>query len=353
MTTTADAAALTAERIAAYLLRQLPEATELTVTGVYRIPGGASRETWSFDARWRDADGDHHQGFILRRDPDAGLLETAREVEYSVYRAFAGSAVPVPRVYWLELSPEPLARPFFIMERIDGCETDGALLAARPDDAGRRRIARRKFEILGAIHAADPAALGLLGIDPLGPPRPEECAARQLRHWEAIIDAQQLEPQPVARLAIAWLRHHPPPPAQRVVVCHGDYRSGNFLYTRDEIRGVLDWEMVHLGDPLEDLAWTSLIDWRYGATPGQRSQLLGGIAPREEAYAVYSAASGIEVDEGALRWWEIFSHVKALGIWITGGRSFVERRTNEPLMARIPRALNALQEHAILELLGW
>src|SRR5581483_11106767 len=296
-----------------------------------------------------DGHGERQQGLILRRDPDAGLLETEREVEYMVYRAFSGSDVPVPRVYWLELSAEPLDRPFFIMERIDGCQTDGYLLAARPDDADRRRIARRKFEILGAIHAANPATLGLLAIDPLGPPKPEECAERQLRHWEAIIDAQELEPQPVARLAMSWLRHHPPPPAQRVVVCHGDYRSGNFLYTRNEIRGVLDWEMVHLGDPLEDLAWTSLIDWRYAPAPGQRSELLGGIASREEAYAVYSAASGIAVDDVALRWWEVFSHVKALGIWITGGRSFVDRRTNEPLMARIPRLLNALQEQAILD----
>lgn len=353
MTAPAQQTTLTPERIAAYLRSRMPNATDLAVSGLYRIPGGASRETWSFDARWCDGSGEHSQGFILRRDPDAGLLETEREVEYTVYRAFAGSAVPVPRVYWLELDPEPLDRPFFVMERIDGCQTDGNLLAARSDDADRRRIARRKFEILGAIHAADPAALGLLQIDRLGPPRPEHCAERQLRHWEAIIDAQQLEPQPVARLALSWLRHHPPPPAQRVVVCHGDYRSGNFLYTQNEIRGVLDWEMVHLGDPLEDLAWTSLIDWRYGATPGQRSDLLGGLAPPDEAYAVYSAASGIGVDRVALHWWEVFSHVKALGIWITGGRSFVDRRTSEPLMARIPRLLNALQENAILDLLGW
>ncbi len=354
MTIAASAASsLSADRIAAYLRRRMPAAEDVAVAGLYRIPGGASRETWSFDATWRDASGEHVQGLILRRDPDAGLLETQRDIEYAVYRAFAGSAVPVPRVYWLELDAEPLDRPFFVMERIDGCQTDGSLLAMRPDDAGRRRIARRKFEILGAIHAADPAALDLLGIDPSGPPPPEQCAERQLCHWEAIIDAQQLEPVPVARLAIAWLRHHPPPPAQRVVVCHGDYRSGNFLYAQDEIRGILDWEMVHLGDPLEDLAWTSLIDWRYGAAPGQRSELLGGIAPRDEAYATYSAASGIRVDEAALHWWEVFSHVKAIGIWITGGRSFVDRRTNEPLMARIPRLLNALQENAILDLLGW
>ena len=65
-----------ADRLALYLRRQMSEARRLTVEGLTRIPGGASRETWSFDACWSTDTGDHRQGFILRRDPDAGLLET-------------------------------------------------------------------------------------------------------------------------------------------------------------------------------------------------------------------------------------------------------------------------------------
>lgn len=353
MTAVAGSAPLTNARIAAYLGSRLPGARDVSVRGLYRIPGGASRETWSFDATWSDAAGAQAQGFILRRDPEASLLVTARDVEYDVYRAFAQTTVPVPRVYWVESDPAVLERPFFVMERIDGCGTDGAALVSRPDDAARRAIARRKFEILGAIHRADTAALKLLSLDPAGPPRPEECAARALRHWEQIIDAEALTPEPVLRLAIAWLRQHPPPPAQRVVVCHGDYRTGNFLYSADDIRGVLDWEMAHLGDPLEDLAWTCLLNWRLTPTAGVRGDRIGGIARREEAFATYEAASGVRVDPAALHWWDVFSHVKAVGIWLTGGRSFVDGRTHEPLMALIPRMLNAVQYNAILDLLGW
>ncbi|MHB8575877.1 MAG: phosphotransferase family protein [Dehalococcoidia bacterium] len=344
------------ERIVAYLRGQMPQATELAISGLYRIPGGASRETWSFDATWLDAAGQQRRGFILRRDPEAGLLETERDVEYRVYRAFQDSAVPVPHVYWLELNAAPLERPFFIMERIDGCQTEPRGLTARPDDAARQQIARRKFEILGAIHAADPAALDLLNLDVSDPPQPEACAERELAHWERIIDAQALEPLPVIRLAISWLRANPPPPAQRVVVCHGDFRTGNFLYTADDIRGVLDWEMVHLGDPLEDLAWTCLKNWQLGArrqADGMVEPLIGGIATREEAFAIYAAASGIQVDMQALRWWEVFSHVKATAIWITGGRSFIDGRTSEPLMGLIPRIFNGFQFDAILDLIGW
>ncbi len=356
-----------AGRIADFLQARMPDATQIQVSRLYRIPGGASRETWSFDATWQNGhiqqneqDGEstlQKRGFILRRDPDAGLLDTDRDVEYRVYRAFGGlaegSAVPVPRMYWLETESIALDRPFFIMERIDGCQSDPNLLALRPDDAGRRRIARREFEILGAIHAADPAALGLLDLSSRAAPGKDGCAESELSHWQQIIERQRLEPQPVVQLAIAWLRAHPPPPAQRIVVCHGDFRSGNFLYTDDEIMGVLDWEMVHLGDPLEDLAWTCMKNWRFPNAPGVAGKLFGGIAQPEEAFATYERASGIKVDSAALHWWDVFSHVKAVAIWLTGARSFCDGRTASPFMALIPRLLNSTQYGEILNLLGW
>lgn len=346
-----------AERIAAFLRPRMAGAEDLRVERVYRIPGGASRETWSFDLVWREDGEPRRRGHILRRDPVAGLLETDRRTEYASYTAFAGSAVPVPRIYWLEESGGPLERPFFIMERVDGCSPDGMALALRPDDAGKAHIARRKFEILGAIHSAEPRAIGLGELNPEGFPAAEDCAARELRHWAGIVAAQATEPLPVIQLAIAWLRTHLPPPAQRIAVCHGDYRSGNFLYDADDIRAILDWEMVHLGDPLEDFAWTCLENWRYGqgyAGGGRRKDgLVGGLLPFDEAAAIYSAAAGVRVDPAALRWWTLLSHVKATGIWVTGARSFSDGRTLDPLMALIPRLFNALQDECILDLLGW
>jgi len=364
-----------AKRLAVYLSTRLANGGSVRIEGLSRIVGGASRETWSFDAVVQGASSAVHgeprtagpgrashtlevrHGFILRRDPDAGLLESDRGLEYRVLHAFDGSDVPVPRVFWLETGDGPLERPFFIMERIDGCRTDGAFLASRPDDERRRRIAERKFQILGAIHAADPVALGLHDLDPLGLPQPHEAAERQLRHWERILEQQASEPLPIVRLAIAWLREHMPPAAQRIVLCHGDFRSGNFLYDYEAgtIRGVLDWEMAHLGDPLEDLAWTCLVNWRYGGggPVAGWGDLIGGIAERSTAFATYEKCSGIRVDAAALHWWDVFSQVKAVGIWITGGRSFADGRTNQPFMAMIPRLLNGSQYQALLDLLAW
>jgi len=144
-----------------------------------------------------------------------------------------------------------------------------------------------------------------------------------------VIDEDELTPQPIARAAIRRLRRDPPPPPRRLSVVHGDYRTGNFLFdAAGEIRGILDWEMCHLGDPLEDLAWA--LDPLWGWPDRERP---GKLLPRERALAIWSEASGIAIDERALRWWEIFASVKGLAIWISSGREFADGRNQDPILA--------------------
>src|SRR6185295_12988212 len=144
------------DRLAAYLRHRLPGAREVSVANVARIAGGASRETWSFDARWSD-DGAApvERAFIARRDPTASLLESNNDLEFDLYSALAGSGIPVPPVHWIERDGQWLDRPFFIMERLPG-GSDARTLAASPEWAEMRpAIARQKAEILAAIHAFD------------------------------------------------------------------------------------------------------------------------------------------------------------------------------------------------------
>lgn len=334
------------QRIAAYLAYRMPAARGVTVTNLRRIPGGASRETWSFDAAWEEDRAPCSGGFILRRDPDASLLETDREREFRIYRALADSPVPVPRALWLESDPAWLDRPFFVMERIDGCWTSAEVLLDPRMERVRPAVAERKLAILAEIHRFDWQAhdLEFLGV----PPSPDVCATRELAHWRGVICAETLEPQPVLEAAMNWLAAHPPPPAQRIALVHGDYRTGNFLFDRrGAIRGILDWEMAHLGDPLEDVAWMCQKSWQYA-----RDGRPGGLFSREEAYAGYAAASGLTVDPAAVRWWEVLANVKLAAIFLTGARSFVEGRTNEILMAVVGRMVPPL-EAELLDLLDW
>jgi len=336
-----------AEQLARYLAGRLPGARDVVVSNVFRIPGGASRETWSFDARWWEGGEERVQGFILRRDPPASLLVTERDIEYQVMEAAYRGGIPVPRMRWLEREGRELERPFFIMERIDGCETSPQVLLSDPRFAPvLDKIGRRFVEVLAAIHALDWRALGLEVF--LGPaPAPGECAEREIEKWEQVIERDALEPQPVLRAALRWLRRHLPPPAQRVVLVHADYRVGNFLYDQEgEIRGVLDWEMAHLGDPMEDVAWACLQSWCWAG-----DDRMGGLMPREEFLRQYEELTGIRVDPQALHFWELLGNVKLAAIFLTGARSLAEGKTREPILAVVARG-NPRLELEIVRLMG-
>ncbi len=316
-----------ASRFAAYLGQQCPAATEISVESLQRIYGGASRETYRLTVSYREGGKAVEQRLILRRDPASSLIETDRAIEYDAYRAFHGTQVPVPRPLFLETDPKWLDRPFFVMEEVTGAVSDAKLLAQPPYSDHLERIGEQKWRILGEIARADPAALGLLGK--LEAPLLEGCWRRELGSWEHVIDEDELTPQPIARAAIRWLRRNPPPPPRRLSVVHGDYRTGNFLFdTAGTIRGILDWEMCHLGDPLEDLAWAMdpLWSWPDRERPGK-------LLPRARALAIWREASGFEIDPAAFAWWETFASVKGLAIWISSGREFADGRNQDLILA--------------------
>lgn len=315
-----------------YLASHLPGAPGVTVSNLFRIPGGASRETWMFDAAWSENGEPRSAPFIVRKDPPGSLVESDREVEYAFYSAFGGNPiVPVPGMRWLEKDPQHLGAPFFIMDRILGCEANPRLIQTQPYDESRPTLAKRFYEILAAIATSDDAVAAVSKLVPV--PMPETAWSHELDYWEGMIDANEMGPQPIARAAIRWLRANPPPPAQRVSAVHGDYRVGNFLYRPDGIYGVVDWEMAHLGDPLEDLSWWMLDNWRYDR---ERPGLIGAFFPREEFVAHWERASGLTADEAALRWWTLLSHVKANAIWITAGHRFALGETGDLAMPVIP-----------------
>ena len=329
-----------------YLSPRLAGGAPVTIANMLRIPGGASRETWMFEAYWADGARQQKADLILRKDPPASLLETDREAEYAFYSSFAGTSVPVPTMRWLEPDGSVLGGPFFIMDRLMIGETSTANLQHPRYNETRPRIARRMYEILGNIHLFDWSPAPLATVTPI--PSVDTCWTKELNHWEAVIDKNEISPQPIARAAIRWLRNNPPPPAQRVTVVHGDYRVGNLLYHTDhKIHAVFDWEMAHLGDPLEDLSWTFLEDWQWA-----RDGRPGGIISREEATTVWETATGFKADPVAMAWWDVFNSVKAQGIWVTGAKSFQDGRSDELVLAVVAYSLINRQDEILLRAMG-
>ncbi len=325
-----------AEQLGNYLRAQMPEAGDLRVTGLVRKSGGASRETWLFTASWRQNGAGGGGEFVLRRDPTGSVLESDRAREFQVLKALHGSGIPVPRMHWLELGTQWLERPFFIMERVDGQAPVGTFPAGYPP-AVQARVAEQFIDILARIHRLDWQAHGLAS---LGVPAPGIDAARtQLGTWRRIYQQECLEPHPILEDAFLWLSAHLPS-TERVALVHGDYRSGNYLFTDDgTVTAMLDWEMVHLGDPMEDLGWACMPFW-------SGRGLVVGLTTRADFLARYERTSGIPVDEQHVFFYEILGTVKMAVIALTGVRTFVDGRTSEASMPLIgflvPRLLRDL-----------
>jgi aminoglycoside phosphotransferase (APT) family kinase protein len=291
------------------------------VEGLSRIPGGASRETYRFDAQV----GGQTKGLILRRDPAGSLIDTDRRLEFLAYQSFHGKGVPVPEPVALEEGGAELERPFFIMGRVDGGKAASPFTVI-PYGEHAQTLGEQFFSILGAIHLADPAGLPITEVAEA--PAPDDCWRKELDYWEGVIDADEQHPQPIVRAAIRRLRREPPAPAQAIRVVHGDYRSGNFLHDgQGKIIAILDWEMAHLGDPLEDLGWAIDPLWAH-FEPGR----VGGMMDRAEAIALWERASGLKADPEALAWWELFNAVKGMGIWISAAKEFRDGGFKDPVL---------------------
>lgn len=307
------------ERLEAYLSRIW--STPVAVSDLSRIPGGASRETYRFNAM---TDGEARP-LILRRDPPGSLIETDRNLEYLAFESFHG-ALPVPRPVAMEPGGAELERPFFIMERVDGGAA-ASPFTVLPYGDHARAIGEQFFRILGTIAGADPTNLPLAKAAER--PEPDDCWRIALDHWTKVIEDDQQHPQPIVWAAIRALRRRPPPPAQAVRVVHGDYRTGNFLHDgAGKILAILDWEMVHLGDPLEDLGWA--MDPLWGHFEADK---VGGMLPREEALALWREASGLQADETALAWWSLFNAVKGQAIWTSAAKEYRDGGFKDPVLA--------------------
>jgi aminoglycoside phosphotransferase (APT) family kinase protein len=330
-----------AERLAAYLRTRLPHAGELRVQNLARIGGGASRETWSADVSATEGGREITRGLVVRRDPPAGLLDSDRRHEFRVMRAARELGIPVPEVYWVEDDPRWLDRPFVVMERLEGAVPPVVFAAGEPVEL-RRLVAGEFVRHLATIHAADWRRLDLeLAAVPA---TAEDAARAQVAHWQGEYRRAKTEERPVLARALAWLGQSIPRGGNLALV-HGDYRAGNIIYRATGIAGILDWEMAHVGDPLEDLAWAVLQFWRGG-------DLCQGLLSRAEMIAAYEKARGDSVDPARLFFYEVLGHVKMAVIALTGVRSFVEERVADGVLALVGYMVPRLEGALLSQLRG-
>lgn len=336
---------VTQPRLQDYLATRMPEWRDIAISNLQRLPLGSSRETFRFDIAYTDADGPQSRGLILRRDPPASNVDSDRRHEFGAYQAIYGHGVPVPRMILLEDDPEPFGGAISLAEDLRGFHNSEYQFQEPAWQDRLPRVAQEMWTAMGHLAAVPTEDLDLSFTEAVSP---EATAMHELDRWESTLDRHDIGPEPITRAAIRWLRRNPPPPAQKSALVHGDFRAGNFLYDDSgKLIAVLDWEMAHQGDPLEDLAWSMSRAFCF-AKDDKRS----GLAPREDAIAIWERASGLRADPAALHWWELLTCVKGQAIWNTGAHAWQAAAQPAVIHAYAAWWLRNAQDRATLELMG-
>jgi aminoglycoside phosphotransferase (APT) family kinase protein len=263
-----------------------------------RLSGGASQETWSIDA----VTGGRIEPLVLRRTPGGaaraggtGSNSVPLETEAIVIEVARREGVAAPRVRYV-LKPEDDAGIGYIMDRIEGETIARKILRDQAFDAIRPRLAYQCGEILARIHQVNAAPLRRVLTIVDGP--------TQLRRYRDLYDLYDY-PHPMFELAFQWLEPRMKA-SRRETLVHGDFRHGNLMISPRGVEAALDWELTHIGDPLEDIGWICTNSWRFGVA----EKVVGGFGELPDLLAGYEAAGGGHVDADDVRTWIVYGSLK-------------------------------------------
>lgn len=292
-----------------------------------RVGGGASKEQFFFDLLHP---GGQRQRCVLRMDPLEAITETDRQREFEVLKAVR-HIIPVPEPLWLDMDGSCFGRPAAIMAHVpgvtkpSGSELRVSGLGTRLGPRLRERLREPFLDHLVALHALDWRRAELPGFD-APDADPGQAARWTLNYWRELLRIDRVEHLPIVALAEQWLIDNIPA-CEHLVLTHGDYRTGNYLFDEQagRITAVLDWELARIGDYHEDIAWVLM---RMFGTFDDGRFRAGDLYEREEFIRAYEAASGRRVDRRTLHYYEVLSSWKCYVIVAANGVSVARARHN-------------------------
>jgi aminoglycoside phosphotransferase (APT) family kinase protein len=269
------------------LLTWMEEVGGGVLVAVDRRPGGGRKEAWVVDLKHRD--GTVRPCFLRydRSDPTRTKDPWTLHREATVYLALQDSEVPVPRVLGVHDTYQAM-----LSERVRG-----EAWFSRITDAGEREATAHDFMVrLAALHGLDATVLDLPHFPHVR--TVSEAVHAELDELEKVMAERGGEPDPALAFSLRWLRRHVPEDDRPPVLVQGDTGPGNFLYEGGRVTAVLDWELAHLGDPMDDIAWLSL---RATQEP------FGDFPTRVREY---EALSGRRVDEARVLYFQVMAETK-------------------------------------------
>lgn len=288
----------TANQLSTWIGSKIEGSESVTISGL-RGPSdtGFSSETLLFNVAWREDGEAQQQDMVIRLEPTGFNIFPSYDIplQFRTMETLWKTDVPVPRMRWLEEDPSVLGVPFYVMDRVAGVvptdtppyHTAGWVSELAPER--REKLWYSGLDAMARFHKLDWRALGFDSLD-----KPEHGATQleqQLHYYEQYFSwGMKRERYPVTQTALDYLYANMPNDAQQGL-CWGDSRLANQIFLAEECVAVIDWEMLHLGSPVEDLAWWLMADRCFSEGIGvERS---AGFPAHDETIRHWEQATGL------------------------------------------------------------
>lgn len=338
------------QTLESYFGKKLDEAKNIEILDFHQPSAGWSDESFIITVRWNANGRSHEKGFAIRKQNKGGLMSEGKNFHQQfkfLDRLSRNCDLPVPTVHWYEGDDSVLGSPFFIMDRIQGesyvpWSKEGQEFFERAH--AEEHIPLQFTQYLAKLHLHDYKQSGFPEDfeEPVGKYGYIE---RKLKELEGMYLQYQISPDPIMTDALEWLKSNKPA-AQRYSIIHNDYRTGNLLYKRNEITGILDWEAAEIGDPMADVAYVCAKSNR------MNSSLMCYLLEKQMFIKTYSELTGLKVEENVLHYYEVFHQVRFVLISQSAGTAFAKSQTKDLRMARQGYRW-PLMRSMVAELLGY
>ena len=309
---------VTVAKLEAYLRARFPDRPPVKLSNLRELTGGFSKTTIMFDAEGFE---DKPCSLVLKRDMIASATNTSAVDEFPMLKTLHQLGFPVPEPLWIETSSDALSYPFLAMRKADG-EIGGTMWTSGGNCT--RQTALDVAEWLGKLHALDatPLDLGAAFKTSLNP-RDEMLA--EIERFRQLWYSTRLNHDPLLAASMAWLERNIPPLPPRLSIIHGDPGFHNILVKNGRLSAILDWELSHLGDPVENLCYIR--------------PHIERLIPWDEFLAAYQSHGGGPYNEQSARYYRVWRGMRLSVMTLLASRGFVTDTNTELRMGHCGMAV--------------
>ena len=276
------------EELASALSKKLLEVgIEGKVSNLEPLTGGASKEIWKFEV----SNAKQSTKMILRRGSGIeGPLAIKTADEARIQKEVIKVGAPVPIILAVSKNEEELGDSY-IMHFVEGESIARKILRDKEYKKALPILAYQCGEAIAKIHNVDINNFSFL---------PKKPAKDQLEDLYSTYQSFE-QPSPVFEYAYLWLKEQDFGNFQESLV-HGDFRLGNIIVNADGLQSIIDWELAHIGNPLQDLGWVCGNSWRFG----KNDKVVGGFGELEDLLEGYNSISKLKVNKEMVKCWQVF-----------------------------------------------